>query len=103
MTAQAKRDVDALPSPEPSAALDDLRQERHQIEDLKIETRFPRLATGDEQQIVNQAGRMGGGLAAFLQGGTVLRWSLLSAAQGDIGFAADDRQRRAQLVANVGE
>ena len=74
-----------------------------EIDGLQIEARGAGALPGDEQKIVNQNGKMLRLLDDALDRALVFRDSFVGAAQRDLALAANDGQRGAELVADVGE
>ena len=80
-----------------------LLDEVAEVDRLEVEARRASALTGDEQEIVDEHRQMLCLLDDPLDRALVLGDALIGAAQRDLAFAANDGERRAQLVADVGE
>ena len=74
-----------------------------EIDGLQVEARGAGALAGDEQKVVHQHGQVLRLLDDALDRALVFGDPLVGATQRDLAFAANDGERRAQLVADVGE
>ena len=96
-------DVDSLGVGDHARVAAHFLDEIAEVDRLEVEARGAGALAGDEQEIVDQHREMLRLLDDPLDRALVLGDPLIGAAQRDLAFAANDGERRAQLVADVGE
>ena len=96
-------DIDVLVVGDHLGVAADFLEQIAEIDGLQIEPRGAGALPGNEQQVVNQNRKMLRLLDDALDRALVFRDALVGAAQRDLALAANDGQRRAELVADVGE
>src|SRR3990172_7964445 len=98
-----KGDIHAPPVSDHVGIAAHLLQQVAEIDGLQVEARGAGALTGNEQKVVNQNGKVLSLLDDALDRALIFGNRLIRPAQRDLALAADDGQRRAELVADIGE
>lgn len=100
---EVQRDADVLGGGERLGIAAHLLDEFDQGDNLHLQTWLSRVRPGDKEEIVDQSGGVIRLIEDASQRSLIVLDRFLASAKGNFRFAANDRERRAKLVADVGK